>query len=153
MFGGRFAPSRSHLEEALALYDLISCRPLVRHAGPYPQVVAQGYLGVDLLCPGYPHQALVQSNAAIAEARRLAHPPSVAASLAIYAGLLLLSEDNAALDERVDQLIAVAIEQAMWRRGISLLRSGRRLTAPQDRFHGCPLSCPPGQGMRDPRTN
>src|SRR5207249_10993677 len=103
--------SRSHFEEALALYDAIFCRSLVRHAGPYPQVVVQGYLGIDLLCLGYPHRALVQSSAAIAEARRLAHPSSLAASLAIAAGVLLLSGDNAALDERAGQLIAVATEQ------------------------------------------
>jgi predicted ATPase len=107
-------------------------------------VSAQAYLGIDLLCLGYPNQALVQSNEAIAEARRLAHPPSLAASLAVAAGLLLLSEDNAALGERADQLIAVATEQGFPRwhaqgticrgwvkvkngnvaEGISLLRSG-----------------------------
>jgi predicted ATPase len=146
MFAGRFASSRSHLKEALALYDPILCRSLVRHAGPHPQVVAQGFLGIDLLCLGYPHQALAQSNAAIAEARRLAHPPSLAASLAIGAGLLLLSGDNAALDERAGQLIAVATEQGFPRwhaqgticrgwvkvkngdvaEGTSLLRSGSK---------------------------
>jgi predicted ATPase len=109
-------------------------------------VVAQGYLGIDLLCLGYPHQALLQSGAAIAEARRLAHPPSLAASLAIGAGLLLLSEDNATLDKRASQLVAVATEQGFPRwhaqgticrgwvkvrngdvvEGISLLRSGSK---------------------------
>ena len=101
-------------------------------------------MGIVLFCLGYPDQALAQSNAAIAEARRLAHPPSLAVSLAIGARLLSLVGDHAALDERADQLVAVATEQgfphwgaqgAIYRgwvkvkngdvtEGMSLLRSG-----------------------------
>ena len=55
----------------------------------------------------YPDQALARSNAAIAEARRLAHPPSLALSLAPAARLLSLVGDHVALDERADQLVAV----------------------------------------------
>jgi len=40
-------------------------------------------LGIVLLCLGFPDQALAQSNAAIAEARRLAHPTSLAVSLTL----------------------------------------------------------------------
>jgi predicted ATPase len=146
MFAGGFASSRSHYEEAFALYDPILCRSLARHAGPDPRVAALGYLGIDLFCLGYPHQALVQSGAAIAEARRLADPSSLAASLAISAGLLLLGGDNATLDKRAGQLIAVATEQGFPRwhaqgticrgwvkvnngdvaEGMSLLRSGSK---------------------------
>jgi class 3 adenylate cyclase/predicted ATPase len=146
MYSGRFASSRTHLGEALALYDPIMWGSLIHHAGPHPQVVAQGFLGIDLLCLGYPEQALAQSNAAIAEARRLAHPPSLAASLAMGTGLLLLTGDNAPLDKGAVELIAVAIEQGFprwhaqgticrgWVRvkngdvpeGMSLLRSGSK---------------------------
>jgi len=101
-------------------------------------------LGLALFCLGFPDQALAQSNAAIAEARRLAHPPSLAVSLTLGARLLWLVGDNAALDEQADQLVAVTTEQGFpyWRavgdifrgwakakngdltEGISLLRSG-----------------------------
>ena len=144
MFAGRFASSRSHLEEALALYDPISHRSLVHQAGFHPHVESQAYLGIVLFCLGFPDQALARSSAAIAEARRLAHPPSLAASLALGTVLLSLVGDNAALGERADQLVAVATEQGFpfWRaqgtiyrgwvkvkngdvaEGISLLRSG-----------------------------
>jgi predicted ATPase len=143
---GKFAPSRSHLDEALALYDPTSHRALVHDAGVDPQVLSQSFLGIVLLCLGYPDQALAQSNAAIAEARRWAHPPSLASALAIGAGLLSLGGDNAALDERADQLVAITTEQGFpaWHAqgtvyrgyakvkngdvmtGISLLRSGLR---------------------------
>jgi class 3 adenylate cyclase/predicted ATPase len=144
MYAGRFASSRSHLEEVLALYDPISHSSLVHQAGAHPHVNSQALLGIVLFCLGFPDQALAQSSAAIAEARRLAHPPSFAVSSAIGARLLSLAGDDVALNERADQLVAVATEQGFpfWRaqgtiyrgwvtvkngdvtEGISLLRSG-----------------------------
>ncbi len=144
MFMGRFARSRPHLEQALALYDPISHRSLVHQVGFHPQVVSQAFLGIVLFCLGYSNQALARSNLAIAEAWRLAHPHSLALSLGYGAHLLALVGENAALDELADQLIAVATEQGFpyWRaqgtifrgwvkvkngdvaEGISLLRSG-----------------------------
>ena len=144
MFVGSLAPSRSHLEEALALNDSISHRSLMHQIGISPQVVSHGFLGIVLFCLGYPDQALAPSNAAIPEARRLAHPPSVAVSLTLGARLRLLVGDDTVLGEWADQLVAVATEQGFaWQRamgtiyrgwfkvkngdvneGISLLRSG-----------------------------
>jgi predicted ATPase len=144
MYAGQFASSRAHLEDVLALYDPISHHSLVHQVGLCPQVASRGYLQIVLFCLGYPGQALAQSKTAIAEARRLAHPPSLAPSLAFGARLLALVGDNADLGEQVDQLVAVATEQGFphWRsqgtiyrgwvkvkngdvaEGISLLRSG-----------------------------
>jgi predicted ATPase len=144
MFTGRFASSRSRLEAGLALYDPISHRALVHQGGVHPQVTSQALLGIALFCLGYSDQALAQSNAAIAEARRLAHPPSLALSLSVGSRLLSLVGDNAALDERAGELVAMATEQGFphWRaegtifrgwvtvkngdvaEGTSLLRSG-----------------------------
>jgi predicted ATPase len=143
-FVGRFASSRWHLEEAIALYDPISHRSLVQQAGIHLHVNSQAILGIVLFCLGYPAQALARSHAAIAEAQRLAHPPSLASSLVLGAMPLWLAGDDAALDERADQLVAVATEQGFpfwgaagtiyrgWVKakngdvveGISLLRSG-----------------------------
>ena len=142
LLAGRFASSRSHFEEVLALYDPISHGSLVHQTGSHPGPVSQGYLGIALFCLGFPDQALARSNAAIAEA--LAHPPTLTVSLAQSARLLSLTGDNAPLDERAAQLIAVATEQSFplyrvlgtiyrgWAKvntgevaeGISLLRSG-----------------------------
>jgi hypothetical protein len=68
MFAGRFASSRSHLEEVLALYDPISHRSLIQQVGDDPHVSSQAWLGIVLFCLGYPDQALARSYAAIAEA-------------------------------------------------------------------------------------
>jgi class 3 adenylate cyclase/predicted ATPase len=132
MFAGMFASSRSHLEKALALYDPISDGSLVRKAGVHPHVFAQAYLGNVLFCLGFPDQAVARSNAIILEARRLAHPPSLAGSLAIGARLLSLVKDDKALDEKVSELVAVATEQGFphWRaqgaiyRGWAKVKSG-----------------------------
>jgi predicted ATPase len=144
MYAGKLAASRSHLEAGLALFDPNSHRSLFHQAGIHPHVNSQAYLGIVLFCLGYPDQALAQSSAAIAEAGRLAHPPTLAMSLTVGAVLLLLVGDDVALSAQVDQLVAVATEQGFshWRaqgaiyrgwikvkngyvaEGISLLRSG-----------------------------
>ena len=143
---GRFAPSRSHLEEALALYNSTSDGSPVQQAVVHPQVASQAYLGNVLFCLGFPDQALAKSNAAIAEARRLAHLPSLAASLVYSARILSLVGENEALEERSDELVAVTTEGGFphwgaigviyrgWvkvrsgdvAQGVSLLRSGSR---------------------------
>jgi len=101
-------------------------------------------LGNVLACLGFPDAALARSDAAIAAARRLAHLPSLAASLVYGARLHSLICDNAALGEEADELVAIANERsfAHWgaqgliycgwvkvnngnlTEGISLLRSG-----------------------------
>jgi len=68
-------------------------------------------LGIVLLCLGYSDQALAQTNAAIAEATRLAHPPTLVGSLSLGAVPLSLVGDTTTLNERADQLVAVATEQ------------------------------------------
>jgi predicted ATPase len=107
---GRFGSSRSHLENALALYDPISHRSLVHQIGIDPQVISQTNLALVLFCLGFPDQAMAQGNAAVAGARRLVHPPSLALSLGIGTFPLALVGDNAALEERVDELVSVAAE-------------------------------------------
>jgi predicted ATPase len=110
MLTGRFASSRSHLEEVLALFDPISHCALTEQAGFHPYVSSKSQLGAVLFCLGYPDQASAQSGAAIAEARWLAHPPSLADSLTLGVRLLSLYEDSSVLGEWVDQLVGVATE-------------------------------------------
>jgi predicted ATPase len=144
MYTGRFPSSRPHLEAALSLYDPISHYALVHQVGVHLQVVAQAILGYVLLFLGYPDRALAQSTAAIVEARRLVHAPSLVLTLGCGTMLLLLIGENAVFCEWVDQMIAVSAEQdfPFWRaygticrgwikvkngdvtQGVSLLRSG-----------------------------
>jgi predicted ATPase len=141
---GRFASSRSQLEQAVALYDSMSDRSLVQQIVVHPQVGSKAYLGNVLACLGFPDTAMARSNAAIAEARSLAHLPSLAASLVYGARLHSVVGDNAGLGERADELVVLTTERgfphwgaqgAIYRgwvkvkngdvtEGISLLRSG-----------------------------
>jgi len=143
-FAGRFALSRSNLGEVLALYDPISQPSLVQQVGFHPQVISRAVLGNVLFCLGFSDQALAQSSAAIADARRLDHSPSLAVSLAIGARVLSLLGDDVLLGTWVDQLLAVTTEKGFphwgaqgtiyrgWAKvknaavteGVSLLRSG-----------------------------
>jgi class 3 adenylate cyclase/predicted ATPase len=122
MFAGRLALSRSHLEEALALYASTSHRLLVQQAAVHPQVTAQSFLGIVLFCLGYPDQALARHSAAIAEARSLAHPATLATALGMGAKLFPFDGDNAVLDEWVDEMVAITTDQDLphWRAGATI---------------------------------
>jgi predicted ATPase/class 3 adenylate cyclase len=144
MLAGRFALSRSHLAEVLTLYDPVSHGSLIQQIASHPHTNSQTFLGLVLFCLGYPDQGLQQSNAAIDEAQRLAHPQSLAVSLTYGNILLSLVGDNTAFDEQAQQLLALTTEQGFrhWHaeatvyrgwlnvkngnvtEGISLLRSG-----------------------------
>jgi class 3 adenylate cyclase/predicted ATPase len=144
MFTGSLISSRAHLEEVLALCDLNSDPSFVRQAGVYPEVASQAFLAIVLVCLGYPDQALARATAAISEAHRLAHAPSLAVSLTNGARLLSFTGNHSVLEEWASQLISVTAEQGfiLWRamgtiyrgwvgvnnsdvvEGISLLRQG-----------------------------
>ena len=144
MFVGRFAASRSHLEQALALYDPFTQRSLVEQAGFHFQVVLRAYLGIVLFCLGFPDHALESGDAAFAEVRRLRHPPSLVTSLTFGCRLLSLVGDDTAMTAQADEVDAVTVEQDLpyWRpigtiyrgwakakagdvtEGVSLLRAG-----------------------------
>jgi predicted ATPase len=111
MYVGNFAVSRAHLEAALALYDPVAHGALVHQAGVHPPSVSQAHLGIVLFSLGFSDQALARSNASIAEARHLAHYPSLAGSLSLGNILLSLLGEDAALDEQASELVALASEQ------------------------------------------
>jgi predicted ATPase len=93
-------------------------------------VSSQAILGNVLFFLGFPGQALAQSNAAIAEARRLAHAPSLAQGLTFGTRLLSVYGDNAAFADRADQFCALATEQgfSVWRAQGSMYRGWAKVT-------------------------
>jgi tetratricopeptide (TPR) repeat protein len=148
-FRGRFASSRWHQEEALRLYDPSFQRLLIGQAGFSPRAGLLGFLGLALFCLGFPDQALVRSGGAIAEAQRLAHPPSLAASLSLSARLLSLLGGNPVLGERVDELVAVTTEQgfAHWT-SVGTIFRGWAKVANGDVAEGLPLMRSRSAGSR-----
>jgi predicted ATPase len=128
-FVGRFALSRSHLEEALALCDPNSSRRLIQQiSGDYRGesrywAESQTFLGIVLFCAGFLDQAMARSSAAIADARRR-RLPSLAGNLATGIRLSLIAGDDAALGEWLDQLVIVTTEQGFphWRAMVTICR-------------------------------
>ncbi|WP_189044659.1 AAA family ATPase [Aliidongia dinghuensis] len=112
LLAGEFADSRPHLERLLAIYDPALHGTLVHQAGSHP-LMTQAFLGLALLCLGHPDQARARSASAIADARRLGHPTSLAVSLAIGALQASLAGDHAALNRQANELTAVATEQGL----------------------------------------
>jgi class 3 adenylate cyclase/predicted ATPase len=117
MYAGELSSARYHLEEALELGRLRLQHSLVRQAGVHPQVASQAFLAIVLFCLGHVVEARARSTAAIAEARRLAHPPSLAVSLTNGARLLSFTGKEAPLEEWAGELAEMATEQGflLWR--------------------------------------
>ena len=169
MFAGRFASSRSHLEEVIALCESNSGHSFVRQAGVHPQVASQAYLAIVLFCLGHPDQALARATAAIAEARRLAHAPSLAVSLTNGAQRLLslVGDDEPSTSGPASWLRSrpsrVSSCGARWEQSIAggsrskMAMSPRAYRCLPQRFCGLPRhrsggvralsNRPPGQGM------
>src|SRR3954453_120116 len=122
MFAGRFTSSRFHLEEAIAVYDSTSELSLIHQASVHPQVTAQAFLGNVLFCLGFPDQALASICAAIGEARRLAHPATLATAFGFGARVISFGGDSAVLGEWVDEMIAITAGQALaqWNAGTTV---------------------------------
>jgi class 3 adenylate cyclase/predicted ATPase len=71
---GELAPSRAHLEQAIALYDPHQHRTLALHYSLDPKVGCLAFGAVALWMLGYPEQAVQRSQEAVTLAHELAHP-------------------------------------------------------------------------------
>jgi class 3 adenylate cyclase/predicted ATPase len=108
---GELDPARLHLEQACAFYDASQHRSLAFLYVFDPFVASASFLSCSLFALGHPEQARVQADAALARARELAHPGSVA--FALFFGCLLsqLVGDRRAVQEQANELLALASEQ------------------------------------------
>jgi len=104
---GEFAPAWRHFEQGIALYD-----PRKRHSRAVQDPVVGGlsYAALALWPLGYPDQALKRSHEAVALARELAHPFSLAVALDFAAWLHQFRRERQAAQERTETAIAVAAE-------------------------------------------
>jgi predicted ATPase len=110
LWRGEMLSARAKLEEGIGLYDLAAHAQLFQYAGTDPNVVSLAAIGHVLLFLGYPDQALMRAEAAIRQARQLAHAPTVAHCLAYNARQASILGDEARLTHWVQELRAVARE-------------------------------------------
>ena len=138
---GEFTAGRAQLEEGLALYD-------PAHRPSYSEVLshdARVFLRIHsswlLACLGHLDQALFQRDAALEEARRLSHPPTLAIALsASFVTGWFVRLEPVLLLECADELLALTTEHGLGNyRMAALIRRGWCLAALGRAAEGIPL--------------
>jgi len=109
---GEFTAASTHAQQGLALYDPQQHHVLAFHYGQDPGVVCLVYAAWLLWYQGYPEQALARSQEAVALARQLAHPHSLALALHAAATLHQFRGAARAAHECAEAALALATEHA-----------------------------------------
>ena len=134
LYRGEIISAHEYLTEAVRLYN-----PLEHHSeafdyGEDPGVVGLVYLAFAAWILGYPDQALKHSDDALALAKKLDHPFTLALALNLTAWINELRQEINIVLERGETLIALAEEQgfSFWRacgliqKGSALFELGRQ---------------------------
>jgi tetratricopeptide (TPR) repeat protein len=138
---GEFTAGRAYLEKGLALYDP-EHRPSYAEVLSYDALVSlRLHLARQLACLGRLDQALFQIGAALEEARRLSHPPTLAFALAsAWLRETLACLEPALLLRHADELLAFATEHGLgFYRSLALCQRGWSLAALERADEGIPL--------------
>ncbi len=107
---GAFEQTLAHSNEAIALGELKRDEAYILSAGYDGRVIALTGAAWALWVLGYPDQALLRAQEALAMARRLAHPYSEAMALYCYSWLHVFRREASAARELAEQGIALSIE-------------------------------------------
>ena len=114
LFGhGEYMTARAHLEEMIAFYKPQQHHhPIVFRRGSDAGLSALAYDACCLWCLGYPDQALSRSQQALALARELGHPFSLADVLC-YAGCMFnaMRRDAMTLNDNAEELVRLSNER------------------------------------------
>jgi predicted ATPase/DNA-binding IscR family transcriptional regulator len=125
--------AREHWDKGIALYDPERHRSLAFVYGQDPGVVCLARVAVALWYLGYPDQALKRSDEALALARKIAHPFSLAYALFFGAWLHELRREWPMAAEHAEAMVVLSAEQGfaerlLWGtffRGEALAEQGR----------------------------
>jgi len=129
---GELAAAREHLERGVALDDADRDRPHLARTGEDSGVACLAALALVLWHQGLPEQACRRSDEAIALAREIGHPGTLAGALALAGWLHQLRRDREAVHRCAEEAIAIAEEQGMllWLTHGELLLGWARSAAP-----------------------
>jgi predicted ATPase len=108
---GEWVPARAHCEQGMALYDPQLHRSLVSLYLDDPGMGCRGALATILCALGYLDQGLQQSRAALALARKAAHPFSLNTALVFSAWVCQFRRDWQAFGEQTEAAFSIAEEQ------------------------------------------
>jgi class 3 adenylate cyclase/predicted ATPase len=131
---GELTSARTHMEQAIALYEPQQHRSQISFYGYDAGVFGLFHAGLVLWFLGYPDQALKRTYEALALAQELVHTYSIASALAFAALLHQYRREVPLAQEQADSCIALSTERgfAYWLVWGTLLK-GRMLVA-----HGQP---------------
>jgi class 3 adenylate cyclase/predicted ATPase len=110
---GELRLAREHLETMLSLYDIERDRPLAFRISTDAKQGILSYAGWDLWLLGYPDQAVATGKEAIAFARGLSHPNSLAAAEFFNNIVQMYRREARAVKETAERLIAFSSEQGI----------------------------------------
>jgi predicted ATPase len=109
LFRAEFSGALSHLRRLHDFYDPAKHRP--PELAPHDmRVTCESFVALTLLLLGQPGQALAQSRSALAWARELSQPYTLAYALHVSCIFHQLRGEEAILQERADELVAIATE-------------------------------------------
>jgi len=129
---GEFTEGRTYLEKGLDLYDPADRSSYSELLSYDARVWVRLHLACLLACLGHIDHALRQRGAALDEARRLSHPPTLAYALGFFAWNTgsFLSFKPASLLQSADELLALATEHGLrWYQAFALMERGWCLAA------------------------
>jgi adenylate cyclase len=107
---GEFSRALHHLEQAIGLYDFREHAPLAQTVGMDRGVLSRSFAAHCQFELGYPDRGLVTSQEAVALARRVKLPISLASALSMEATLHYMRRERNLTLERTEEAIALAEE-------------------------------------------
>jgi predicted ATPase/class 3 adenylate cyclase len=108
---GEYAAARTHLEQGIALIDPATQRDQALRHGEAPGVRCLAVTAWTLWCLGYPAQALLRSQEALALAQALSHPLSLALAQHYAASLHYRRREVSAVQALAEALLTLATAQ------------------------------------------
>ena len=111
LYLAKFASSLAHCERALVLYDSVQHQGLAQVFGPDPAVSTHDHAALDLWFLGHSDAALARAQEAVAIARRVPHPFSLAFALFFESNMHCYRRDHGPQLERATEVIALSEAQ------------------------------------------
>jgi predicted ATPase len=109
-YRGEFSRALHHFEQAIGLYDFKEHAPLAHATGMDRGVISRSFAALCQLVLGYPDRGLATSREAVALARRVEQPLSLAFALGQEGIVHWMRRERDLTRERADETIALAEE-------------------------------------------